>query len=469
MNATGLRRAYQACQDGGMAVKQCSWEGCGELAAYGTRTKPSWCDAHITAILREGGLEPLEPFTKPTAYRMTRCLTCGCEAHYRFVYTLDKNAEREPTCRACFWAVWIIWAQSMGGRPSELDPVSEDEVREHAEANGFDYLGRSPRPPSFRTRCRYCGRVSVDRLGDIGWGCSCQVNPKRAVKPAATNPGQAPDVVARMSPELVEQWHPTANGKLQVQDISPVSKRQITWRDPVCGHEWVARPVDREKRERLRCPECRTILDSLAWHFPALAEEWASTNPLSPWHVRPNATLTFVPEWVCSAVPEHRWQMSANVRTHGSTCPLCRESGKSMVELRYFEAVRDAFDTAFSGLTVRSEFFARRSSWVPDMTVELAGGRTMFVEYDGSYWHADKAVIDREKSADLLATGALVVRLRETPLPSLALQSRDYLELTVQSAAPNPVRAVAAIQDWLLTVGTPQNPAENPADRAPLA
>ena len=74
------------CHNGGMAVKQCSWDGCTAMAAYGTRTKPAWCDEHITAILRQGGLLPLEPFVSPQAYRLTRCLTCGCEAHYRFEY-----------------------------------------------------------------------------------------------------------------------------------------------------------------------------------------------------------------------------------------------------------------------------------------------------------------------------------------------------------------------------------------------
>ena len=43
----------------------CSVEGCGEEAMYKTRSKPTYCDRHITAILREGGLEPLEEFTNP--------------------------------------------------------------------------------------------------------------------------------------------------------------------------------------------------------------------------------------------------------------------------------------------------------------------------------------------------------------------------------------------------------------------
>jgi putative CocE/NonD family hydrolase len=43
-------------------VQACSEAECEHSAAFRTRTNPAWCDEHITAILRAGGLEPLEPF-----------------------------------------------------------------------------------------------------------------------------------------------------------------------------------------------------------------------------------------------------------------------------------------------------------------------------------------------------------------------------------------------------------------------
>lgn len=111
------------------------------------------------------------------------------------------------------------------------------------------------------------------------------------------------------------------------------------------------------------------------------------------------------------------------------------------------------FGEAFSGLAMRSPAFNRRSSWVPDITVHLETGRTLLVEYDGSYWHADKGDVDLDKSHDLLATGALLVRLRESPLLPLPIASSAYLELTVSSAAPEPERAAVAIREWLATLG----------------
>ena len=433
-----------------MAAKQCSWEGCGLQAAYGTRTKPAWCDAHITILLRQGGLQPLESFSSPSAFRLTRCIACGCEAHYRFVYTLDKNAVNEPTCRCCYWSEWSAQTIRLGGVPVAADIVSDEEARTVAEAHGYDYLGPAPLPPSYRVRCRYCGRITAERLGDIEWGCSCQVNPRRS---RLSNRVPGPSLGGthtgdRLTPELVEQWHPTLNGPLEVHAVSPVSRRLIHWRDPVCGHEWVATPAEREKRERLRCPECRTILDSLAWHFPELAAEWSTTNPLTAWHVRPSGSIPFVPEWVCPDDDTHRWRIGTNARVNGSTCPQCRETGKSMVELRYFEAVRAAYGEAFSGMARRSDAFTRRKCWVPDITVPLANGQTLLLEYDGHYWHSDKAEIDLAKTRDLLASGALVVRLREKPLEPLGMVSDRYLELEVSPTAVDIGRAVDVIRSW---------------------
>lgn len=90
-----------------MPSMECAEPGCERPGAFRTTSRPTWCDAHITAILRRGGLEPLEPFPgTPKKWRLTRCLACGCEAHYRLEYTIDKNAHDEPTCRACYWRGW---------------------------------------------------------------------------------------------------------------------------------------------------------------------------------------------------------------------------------------------------------------------------------------------------------------------------------------------------------------------------
>ena len=155
----------------------CCVEGCTNTAAFKTRSKPTWCDAHIIETQRIGGLKPLEPFTHPDDWQLTECLACTVQAHYRFVYTLDKNRYGEPTCRACYWRAWSGNQRALLGDFANLEPGVYEEAKAFAEENGFDYLGPLSVPSlggsPHHVRCRRCGRISAQRLGDIGWGCSC--------------------------------------------------------------------------------------------------------------------------------------------------------------------------------------------------------------------------------------------------------------------------------------------------------
>jgi len=587
-------------------MQECSEPGCATPAAFKTRTRPAWCDDHITAILRNGGLEPLEPFAKPSSYRLTRCLDCGCEAHYRLEYTLDRNANGEATCRACFWRAWARTARSMQGSAARQVPTTEQEARSHADSNGYDYLEAltSPSLPDdpHRVRCRYCGRIQAERLADIGWGCSCQVNPKRpysASKPSVertasllkdsdtaavawwdhdhndptlwatarvrarrdaqwrcpdcglrftrrifemttsascpecsakaqaarrseyerlteTAVADIPELLAawaddadpraveltggplrrfrcpaghhprvtpynyfhtgcpicrglntrkklrdaaatgppRLNPEVASQWHPTRNKGARLKLVSPASRRVLWWQDPVCGHEWQACPADREKRQRLRCPECRTILDSLAYHYPKIAAEWAPTNPASAWQVRPNSQTSFLPTWVCSSDASHTWHASVASRTSGSGCPECRHAGKSNIELEHYAAAVAAFGEAASGKLITSSKFRRRNRWTVDISTRLPAGEPLAIEYDGSYWHGDKITVDTEKSLDLLAAGYLVVRLREHPLPTLPIHDDRYIEFMVYATAPDPSGVLGRVHSWAMDRST---------------
>ena len=157
--------------------QQCSFEGCRSTAAFRTRSRPTWCLEHIGEIYRTGGLVPLESFTHPDDWILTECLSCAVQAHYRFAYVLDKNAHREPVCRACFWRQWARQSRALRWDIPEHLPTDYDENREFIESNGFDYLGPLTAPSyagdPHHTRCRRCGKISAERLSDIGFGCTC--------------------------------------------------------------------------------------------------------------------------------------------------------------------------------------------------------------------------------------------------------------------------------------------------------
>ena len=245
---------------------------------------------------------------------------------------------------------------------------------------------------------------------------------------------------------------PTKNGNLRLADVSPESRRMVWWRDPVCGHEFQATPRERDKYERWRCPVCHTILDSLAYHYPEVAEEWSPDNPLSPWEIRPNTSqLAEPPLWVCKNDPAHVWRAMLAARVNGSQCPECIETGKSRIETEYYSAALAHWGNAKSGSRIHSAKFQTHSCWTVDICVDLPSGKRFAIEYGGSYWHRDKADVDRVKTLDLLADGFLVVRLREAPLPSLNIAHPNYREITVYSGAQDPVHNVAVIAETIIS------------------
>lgn len=241
----------------------CAVEGCGNEATFTTRTRPAWCDTHITAILLKGGLTPLEPFTTRDEYRLTRCTTCGCEAHYKFQYVLDKNAINEPVCRACYWRQWTAEQR----RLAYMSPVPVDleKVRQHAEENGLDYLGplTDPSLPEdpHRTRCKRCGKISAERTGDIAWGCTCRANPKRQTTAAEPGASKAQNLLRESDSEALSWWDHDANPESLWQTAKLLSPKSAAWRCPSCNTRFAA--VIREMT---------TYLSSHS--FPSCKPEW---------------------------------------------------------------------------------------------------------------------------------------------------------------------------------------------------
>jgi hypothetical protein len=261
--------------------------------------------------------------------------------------------------------------------------------------------------------------------------------------------------LADILPEIASQWHPTRNGRHTPQNVAWTSQRRVWWRADCCGHEWQEPVRRRDMYQRLRCPNCRTILDSLVWQNPALAAEWSPTNPISAWQVRPHAATDFVPEWICATNPEHVWQAPLSTRSNGAACPECRESGKSRIELDHHAAAADVFAGARSGAVVRDRAFTSRTSWSTDINVDV-DGHALVIEYDGAYWHAspEQMVVDERKTRDLLAAGYVVARLREDDLSPLTIDHSRYRELRVYSTAPRPRAVMEEIRDWVR--GLPQ-------------
>lgn len=173
-------------------AKPCATPGCGNPAAYRTRTKPAYCAACIERIAAKGGLVLDEPVSKPNDFIMTTCTACGGRAHYRFNYILDKVEAGEAVCRRCYWRSWYRGSWELYGvGQGQREALSERGAQWFANAYGFDLLdvtpGAVPGEEIYHVRCRACGRVTYERLGDVSWGCSCSKRGAGARKAAEEN------------------------------------------------------------------------------------------------------------------------------------------------------------------------------------------------------------------------------------------------------------------------------------------
>ncbi len=148
-------------------------------------------------------------------------------------------------------------------------------------------------------------------------------------------------------------------------------------------------------------------LGSPAWRDPGLAAEWSPTNPVTAWRVRPHTSTAFSPEWICATGPAHVWRSPLSSRSGGAECPQCREHGKSRVELDHWEAAKEVFGHATSGLVVRD----RGRSQYPDRVRRRVLAPVA------------KLLIDERKSNDLLAAGYVV---RAATRPPRCGQARSY-------------------------------------------
>ena len=133
--------------------------------------------------------------------------------------------------------------------------------------------------------------------------------------------------LAKLAPELAEQWHPTRNGSLGPSDFSPRSSRMVWWRCPAGpDHEWQEAPSQRFGRTG--CPFCAqrrlSVTNMLGVVAPALAREWHSTKNgrLTPIDV-PYGSHRRV-WWKCPAGPDHEWETEIRTRAVvGHGCPFC--------------------------------------------------------------------------------------------------------------------------------------------------
>ncbi len=138
----------------------------------------------------------------------------------------------------------------------------------------------------------------------------------------------SPDYNLRViNPGIAGQWHPTRNGNLKPEQVTPSSGKKVWW---ICenGHEW--KTTIKSRNKGAGCPYCtgRLLLKekSLLAVNPELAKQWHPTKNgrLSPGNISPKSGKRVW--WICDK--GHEWETSVGNRSLGNGCPYCYRESK---------------------------------------------------------------------------------------------------------------------------------------------
>ena len=218
--------------------------------------------------------------------------------------------------------------------------------------------------------------------------------------------------------ELMKEWNWEKNKllNLDLKALTLGSNKKVWWKCSK-GHEWQTEIFHRSKGRG--CPYCsgRYAIkgeNDLQTVNPTLASEWncEKNNGLTPMEVLPNSNKNAW--WKCSK--GHEWQAKINNRNNGTGCPICNsERGTSFPEYAL------VFYLNKYGIEVFHSY--KHRGYELDVYIP---SKKIAIEYDGYYWHKNKATKDLEKNQRCKKDGIKLYRIREG-LPSLNDSSIDYI------------------------------------------
>jgi hypothetical protein len=221
-------------------------------------------------------------------------------------------------------------------------------------------------------------------------------------------------------PKIAKEWDYKKNNK-NPEDVVFGSHYLAYWR---CSknHSYSARVYRRTSRLS-GCPYCSGLLPSkennLKVLFPKIAKEWDyEKNDEKPTEITSQSDKKRW--WICSV--GHSYYMSPNERTPaikgkslGRGCPYCTLTPRSRDEIYILFELKKFFKVSENDHKIKL-------SKINDVDIKLPNEKIV-IEYDGAYWHKDKAERDKRKTKELQKAGWTVIRVREKPLKIL---SRKY-------------------------------------------
>lgn len=219
-----------------------------------------------------------------------------------------------------------------------------------------------------------------------------------------------------VNPFLAREWNFEKNNGLTPMDISHYSDKKVWWK---CnnGHEWESTVSNRTIGRG--CPYCagkKTLqgYNDLKTISPRIAQEWnyEKNGILKPenFTVHSNKKVW----WKCSR--GHEWQATINDRSSGTGCPVC--SSERRTSFPEYALIFYLSKYGIDAVHTHKENGYELDVYIP--------ARKVAIEYDGYYWHKNRAEKDLEKNQKCNNDGILLYRIREK-LPALGSCSKDYI------------------------------------------
>jgi DNA-directed RNA polymerase subunit RPC12/RpoP/very-short-patch-repair endonuclease len=219
-----------------------------------------------------------------------------------------------------------------------------------------------------------------------------------------------------VNPTLVKEWNYEKNNGLTPADVMSNSNKKVWWRCSK-GHEWQSTIASRNTG--CGCPYCagNKVLkgeNDLQTLNPTLATDWnyEKNNGLTPADVMSNSNKKVW--WKCGK--GHEWQATIADRNNGNGCPTCNsERSTSFPEYALLYYLKKY------GLEVMHLY--KEGGYELDIYIP---SKKIAIEYDGYFWHQNKAIKDLEKNSKCEKDGIKLYRIREGLLP-LNDSSIDYV------------------------------------------
>jgi hypothetical protein len=282
-------------------------------------------------------LEDFPKFSKKKAHWRCPLTNCKKKCFHDF-YSIIGDRNRGSGCPYCSGRLVCI-CNSIEGKCPEIakqwHPIKNEDIlpSQVSVSSGRDIWWLCEKTCSNGCIHEYKQRPA-DKIGQ-NHGCPYCVKQKICIH----------ESLGYMFPDISKEWHPTKNGEINPEAVSPGSKTKYWWKclgcKNGCIHEWEA-AVGNRIGNKSGCPYCISFTekvcrcDSLAELFPSLLSEWDPKNDIDPYTIPPKSAKTA--KWICKntcssgCICNHSYEAVIHQRTNGTIdnivqCPKCKFTG----------------------------------------------------------------------------------------------------------------------------------------------